>query len=113
MTLTIHLSDSLASRLRTRAALQRLSPEQLALDILSGALEGGNRSATTLDSVVAAIRATPPSAKRPAAGSLLDALKVSASSTDFDLDQWEVDWAAIEQEMEAVSRANALSEGLD
>jgi hypothetical protein len=113
MALTIHLTDSLATRLKTRAALQRLPPEQLALDILSSALESRHNSTKTLDDVVAAIRATPPGVPRPATGSLQDALGVSESLSDFDLDLWEADWVAVEQEMEAVSWANALSEGLD
>ena len=81
--------------------MQRLTPEQLALHILADALESGNDAYPTLDTVVAMIKATPPTpgAFRPAKGSLQEALEKSPQYPDFDVMSWEANWAAIEQEM--------------
>ena len=114
MTITIHVTDPLASRLQKRASLQRLTPEQLALHILANALEPGNDNAPTLDTVVAMIKATPPNpgSFRPAKESLQEALEKSPQYSDFDVMSWEANWAIVEQEMKAISHSNAMSEGL-
>lgn len=113
MTITIHVTDPLANRLQRRASLQSLTPEQLALHILAEALEPGKDAYSTLDTVVAMIKATPPNSGsfRPARESLREALEIAPEDPDFDLKSWETEWAAIEQEMKTVSRANAMSEG--
>jgi hypothetical protein len=114
MTITIHVADPLAKRLQRWATSRRLTPEQLALDILADALEPTEASQETPDIVVARIKSTPPSTEglRPATGSLRDALELSPDDPVFDLRQWTTDWNAVEQEMKTVSRSNALSEDL-
>jgi len=114
MTITIHVGDPLANRLQRRASSRRLTPEQLALDILADALDPAKAPHETPDTVVTRIRSTPSSAEilRPATGSLREALELSPSDSAFDLAQWTTDWHAVEQEIKMTSRSNALSEGL-
>jgi hypothetical protein len=114
MTITIHVADPLANRLQRWATLRRLTPEQLALDILADALEPKEARNETPDTVVARIRSTPASdaTLRPAKGSLREALELSPGDPAFDLAQWTMDWNAVEQEMTMTSRSNALAEGL-
>ena len=114
MTITIHVTDPLANRLQRRASMQRLTPEQLALHILADALEPGKDAYSTLDTVVAMIKATPPNpgSFRPAKESLQEALEKSPQYSDFDVMSWEANWAVVEQEMKAISHSNAMSEGL-
>ncbi len=66
----------------------------------------------TPEEVVAMIKATPPNpqAIRPATGSLAEALKNSAHDPNFDVEQWNKEWAMIETEMKATTRANSLAE---
>lgn len=114
MTITIQVADPLANRLQRWATSRRLTPEQLALDILADALEPIEAAHETPDIVVARIKSTPPSTKalRPATGSLREALELSPTDPAFDLAQWTADWHAVELEMRMTSRSNALSEGL-
>lgn len=114
MVITVHVADPLANRLQRWASSRRLTPEQLALDILADALDPAKAPHETLDTVVTRIRSTPSSAEtlRPATGSLREALGLSLSDPTFDLAQWTMDWHAVEQEMKSTSRSNALSEGL-
>jgi hypothetical protein len=114
MTITIHVADPLANRLQKWASVRRLTPEQLALDILANALEPMDALQESVNAVVARIRSTHPSADavRPALGSLREALELSPDDPAFDLNQWTTDWDAAEQEMKMTSHSNALSEGL-
>ncbi len=114
MTITIHVADPLANRLQRWATLRRLTPEQLALDILADALEPTEAPYETPDAVVARIRSKPSSAEvlRPATGSLREALELSPDDPAFDLKRWSTEWNAVEQELKMTSRSNALSEGL-
>jgi len=70
--------------------------------------------ATEEAAIVAGIPVLPPDPRnpRPAHGSLADALRAAApENLDFDLAQWNRDWAAVEAEMKAVTRANDVAEG--
>ena len=63
---------------------------------------------------VASIPVAPPDLRnlRPAHGSLANALRAAApENLDFDLAQWNHEWAAVEAEMKAVTRANDVAEG--
>jgi hypothetical protein len=115
MTITIHVADPLANRLQRWATSRRLTPEQLALDILADALEPAEALQETPDIVVARIKSTPPSAEaiRPATGSLREALELSPDKSAFDLKRWTTEWNAVEQKMKMTALSNALSEGLD
>lgn len=97
------------------ADAQHRAAEEVALDILREALLDAPSGGDELDlaTVVAAIRALPPNPRslRPGQGSLADALAPSASDESFDLAAWEADWAAVETEMAATTRADDRAEG--
>lgn len=63
--------------------------------------------------LVAEIKATPPNptAVRPATGSLAEALQNAPEDPDFDLESWTQQWDAIEAEIKAINRADAIAEG--
>ena len=115
MTITITLPDGLAAKLQAKAQIQQLQPEELILDILSSAveLEFEQDVYPTPDEVIARIKATRPNQAniRPASGSLLKALQNSPHDPEFDLEAWNKEWAAIETEMKAITRANDIAEG--
>ncbi len=107
MATSILLPDHLEAVLQQYAAGQQRSVEEVALDILNDALDTMS-PAPSVDDVVATIQATPPNLHniRPARGSLADALRNSPNDPEFDLTQWNADWAAVEAEMRAMTRAN-------
>jgi cell pole-organizing protein PopZ len=78
-------------------------------------LEAGAEAddAPTLEEVVAQIKATPPNpaAIHPATASLADLLLDAPEDPDFDLERWTQQWAAVEAEMKAITRANDIAEG--
>ena len=112
MATTITVPDSLEVQLQQQAQAQHRSVEAVALDLLREALEAATLYPSVED-VVAQIKATPPNpqAIRPAQGSLADILRRTPNDVDFDLDQWNQDWAAVEQEMQAMTRADDHAEG--
>ncbi len=112
MTLTINLPQDLESRLEREASTRQLSIEEIALDILDNALSRDSLSMTP-QQVVAKIQSTPPNAQsiRVASGSLADALRAAPSDPEFDLDQWNAEWAAVEAEMKTITRENDIAEG--
>jgi plasmid stability protein len=112
MTITITLPDQLEAQLQREAAAQQRSVEEVALAILSEALDQ-ERTGPTLEDVVAKIQALPPNPQniRPARGSLADALRNTSEPSDFDLARWNEEWAAVEAEMKAITRANDRAEG--
>jgi hypothetical protein len=66
-----------------------------------------------LDTVVADIRAAAPNpaALRPAHGSLHAALADDEGDDSFDLADWQREWATVETEMAAMTRADDRAEG--
>jgi hypothetical protein len=114
MSVTITIPDDLAGRLRNEARAQNRSVDELAAALLSGSLA---ETDAELEELIARIKATPPypAAIRPATGSLAEALAagLAAESGDegFDPEEWQRRWAAVEQEMKAVTRANDIAEG--
>jgi|CXWJ01.1.fsa_nt_gi hypothetical protein len=106
MTLTIDLPVSVEENLREAATLQHISAEKLAARILEEALVV--ESFPTLEEVVAKIKALPPNpnAIRPAIGSLKEALESAPEDPNFNLEEWQRQWAAVEEEMKAMDRAD-------
>jgi plasmid stability protein len=111
MPLTITLPDKIEEKLQRRAKAQQLSIEEFVRDILVDALE--DDPFPTLEEVVTKIRSTPPNSQsiRPAVGSLAETLRSLPDDPDFDLATWKREWAEIEAEMKAVTRANEIAEG--
>ena len=115
MPITITLPDELAAKLQAKAETQQLAPEELILNILSNTLELEEESAyyPTLEEVVSKIKATPPNPAHihPATESLAELLQNSPDDPTFDLEAWNREWARVEAEMKAITRANDIAEG--
>lgn len=111
MATTITVPDILAIQLEQQARAQQRSVEDLVLDILRDAL--AETVLPSVDAVVAKIKATGynPRNIRPAQGSLAEVLRRTPTTEMFDLEQWQQEWAAVEAEMRAVTRADDLAEG--
>jgi cell pole-organizing protein PopZ len=90
-----------------------VSIDELVTGLLTDALETEADEFPTLEEVVAKIKATPPNPAciRPATGSLAEALQNAPHDSDFDLETWTRQWAEIEAEMKAITRANDIAEG--
>lgn len=121
MEITLSLPDVLAAKLQTKAQTQQRLAEEVAVELLDHALdaepEPPDYVPPTLEEVVARIRATPPNPEmvRPPNGSLGEYLAASIAAEDpnepFDEAEWSRQWAAVEAEMKAMTRANDLAEG--
>lgn len=135
MTLTITLPEKIAEQLQRKAKERHLSAVEVAIDLLENALDeqadfhpalanGKTLIAATDDEVetisptpeevVAKIKALGPSDPRnirPATGSLAQALRSIPSDPDFDFEEWNRQWAEVEAEMKAITRANDIAEG--
>ena len=109
----ITLPDELAQDLQHRAEEKKISLDELVVDLLTDALASEPEAYPSLEEVVARIKATPPNLAniRPATGSLAEALQNAPDDPDFDLETWTQQWAAIEAEMKAITRANDITEG--
>ena len=112
MAVIITVPDNLEAQLERTATAQELSVEQVALNILSDALEIQGAFPTP-EEVVATIKALAPNPHniRPARGSLAEALRNAPDDPTFDLARWEQEWAGVEAEMKAITRANDIAEG--
>ena len=115
MSVTITIPADLEPQLRRAADAQHRTAEEVALDILRDGLRDESDSGNDLDleGVVAAIRALPPNplALRPGRGSLLEVLTDEPTDEPFDLAAWQREWAAVEEEMAATTRADDRAEG--
>ena len=111
MTIMISVPTTLEDNLREAAHRQRVSPEQMAVQILEDAL--ADDALPTLEGVVASIKALPrrPENIRPAIGSLRDLLAADPEDAEFDLEAWQHEWAKVEEEMRAITLANDIAEG--
>ena len=112
MTMVIRLPQELEERLRRKADARALRAEDLALDILAHGLE--EEIEPTLEAVVARIKSLPPNPDsiHPATGTLEEYLNSALPEpTDFDVDQWEKEWAEVEAEMKTITRENDIAEG--
>ena len=112
MSVTITLPHEISARLERRARPQRLSVSELALDILSDALEA-LESSPTPEEVAVKIQALPPNPRglRPATGSLAEALRHAPEAPDFELGAWNREWATVEAEIRAMTRADDIAAG--
>ncbi len=112
MATTITLPENLEVRLQQQARAQHRSVEAVALDMLQDALAPPS-AYPSVDDVVAHIKATPPNPSniRPARGSLAEVLHQAPSEADFDLNQWNTEWAAVEAEMRTMTHTDDLAEG--
>jgi hypothetical protein len=112
MTVTIMMPDEMENQLKRKAEKKHLSLEELILDLLADALETGTPPLIP-EEIVARIKATPgnPNSLRPASGSLAEALRQAPNDPDFELTTWNRQWAAVEAELQTVTRANDLAEG--
>lgn len=101
MSVTITLPPELETQLQRKAQAQNRLVEELALDLLTEALEV-EEDFPTPEQVVARIQATPPNPHsiRPASGSLAEALRDAPNDPNFDLVLWEREWAAVEAEIQ-------------
>jgi predicted CopG family antitoxin len=112
VSVTITIPDDLAGRLEAMARVQNQSVDDLILSLLK---ESASEEAfPTLEEVVARIKATPPNPNnlRPAVGSLADYLaRPVPPDPDFNLEEWQRQWDAVEAEMKAAERADEIAEG--
>ena len=120
MSVTITLPDPLSERLQNEAQARSQSVENLAVELLSRALT--DQSGQELMALSARIRALPPNPANqfdPQAGmhSLTEHLSATIAAEDlneeFDLEEWQRNWNAVEAEMKITDRANDIAEGLD
>jgi translation initiation factor 2B subunit (eIF-2B alpha/beta/delta family) len=111
MALTITLPDTLMEQLERKAEAEQTSPEAIITDLVEQLFEA--EQWPTPEEVVAKIKALgpDPTAIRPAEGSLAEALRNLPPDPDFDLEEWEQQWAAVEAEMKFLNQANAIDEG--
>ena len=111
MSVTIAIEDDLVAGLQNIAKREQLSVEQLAIRILTAALE--DAELVTPPEAVERIQATPPnpSQVRPATTNLADVLHAAAGDPCIDLESWNRQWSVVETEFKAITRANDLAEG--
>ena len=112
MAITITLDDDLLAKLTRSANRQRLTVEQIAISILTTAVQ--DTESITPHQAVASIPGTMAnlSQVRLAQGSLADALRVAPpSDPSFDLESWNRQWSDVEAELKAITRANDVAEG--
>jgi len=112
MSTTITLPDDVVKRLEARAGARKVSLDDLIAKLLNDMLEREEPS-PTLDQVVAEIKMTRPNPAvfHPATQSLADKLANSPVDPTFDAQGWNLEWAQVEAEMKAVTRANNVAEG--
>lgn len=111
MTITIDLPIIVEKSLREAATFQRMSPEELAARILNDAFQP--EVFQTLEQVIERAKRLPrdPQNIRPATASLKELLKNAPVDPHFDLENWRREWEKVEEEMKAISHANAIVEG--
>ncbi len=111
MTITLTLDDELVAELQDRAQKQQLSVEQLTIRILTEATAAAEP--VTPPQAVAHIQATPPNPAqvRVATADLADLLRAAPDDPCFNLESWTRQWAAVEAELKASTRANDGAEG--
>ncbi len=113
-TIVITVPNEFANRLQEWAAEQRVTLSDLVVDLLAEIL--GRKQAEeepTLEDVVEEIiaRGSNPANVIPAQGSLEEALANAPNEPPIDEEAWQREWAAVEAEMKAITRANDIAEG--
>jgi len=111
MAITITLDDDLVAGLESRAKKQQFSVEQLAISILTKAVE--ESESVTPREAVTRIQATAPNPTqvRPATENLADVLRAAPGDPGFDLESWKRQWSVVEAGLKAATRANDVAEG--
>lgn len=109
MTLTISLSDETQRKLKKRADAFKWSEEQMASHLIDTVL---NASLPSLDEIIERVRNLPPSLEnRPTSNlALAEALRNGPEDPDFNLAEWTAQWQAVEAEMKAIERADAIAD---
>ena len=112
MSTTITLPDDVVRKLQARARVRKVSLDDMIAKLLNDMLEREETS-PTFDQVVADIKMTRPSPAtfHPAIQSLADKLANSPIDPTFDAQAWNREWAGVEAEMKAITRANNQAEG--
>ncbi len=113
MSTMITLPDDVARKLQTEANRHKMPIEDLISDLLANCPGAGPEDGPSLDQVVANIKAMQPNPAlyHPATESLAERLAGAADEPELDVESWNREWARIEAEAKAVSRANDLTEG--
>ncbi len=111
MSITIHLPEKIGSMLQRKAENQHRSVEEVAIDLLNSILEQ-EENVPDLDEVVRNIQTTSPKPHniRNAQGSLAEALQNAPEDPEFNLATWELEWATVEAEMQAIARADDIAD---
>lgn len=109
MTLTISLPAEVQVKLKKRADAFKWSEEQMASHLLDTVL---NASLPSLDEIIERVRNLPPSLENRSTSSisLAEALRNAPEDPDFDLAEWTAQWQAVEAEMRAIERADAIAD---
>jgi hypothetical protein len=112
MSTTITLPDDVVRKLEARASVRKMSLDDLIAKLLNDMLERDDAS-PALGQVIAEIKmARPnPAVFHPATQSLADKLANSPADPTFDAQGWNREWAQVEAEMKAITRANNVAEG--
>jgi predicted CopG family antitoxin len=112
VSVTITIPDDLAGRLQALAQVHNQSVDDLILSLLEAS--ASEEAFPTPEEVVARIRATPPNPNnlRPPVGSLAEYLaRPVPPDPNFNLEEWQREWDAVEAEMKAADRADDIAEG--
>lgn len=105
MTLSIPLSQNLEAKLIRKAQQRKIRPEQLAHDLLELALDENDLDLPSMRELIQQIRSLPKnesSISMPKA-SLAEALQSGPADPNFDLEEWEAEWAKAEKELEQLN----------
>jgi hypothetical protein len=99
MSTKIVLPDDLTQRLQAQAISQRLSLNELVVEVLTRVFEPRQDVYPTLEQIVAEIKSMEPNPANfhPATQSLADLLINSPDDPSFDLKEWNREWAITEQ----------------
>lgn len=113
MTLTISLPIEAQEKLEKRAKAVKWSVEEMATHLLDDVLDDPT---PTIEEVLARIKSLPPTLTLPDQVDIhawQEALRNPPDAPDFDEEVWNKQWAAVEEEMRAITKANAIAEGME
>jgi len=115
MPTTVTLDDGLAIKLGQHAKKRKKTMSEYVTQILEDAVNGdgmNREDAEELTEVLRKTRSTGQSAAaiRQATGSLSEALSEEAPGAQFDVEQWDREWAAVEDEIRSATEANDIAE---
>ena len=115
MATVITLPDELSKRLKPQADDQHMALDAYVIDVLRRFSELPNPTVyiEPVETLMARIKALPPSTPKtyPGVQSTTHALKRFVDDATFDAAAWDRDWAAVEAEINTISRTDRMSEG--